>query len=86
MGSKNNAAPGRQPVLLTLQQAAAETGVPYTSVRKLVLEGHLPRVQLGNSRRTWVKRADLERLIASSTARSNGSPDNPQTAVGRPAL
>ena len=58
---------GRKPVLLTLQQAAAETGVPYTSVRKLVLEGHLPRVQLGDSRRTWIKRTDLERLIAAST-------------------
>jgi excisionase family DNA binding protein len=58
---------GRQPLLLTLQQAAAETGVPYTSIRKLVLEGHLPRVQLGDSRRTWVKRTDLERLITAST-------------------
>lgn len=38
MGEKNSTA-GRQPVLLTLQQAAAETGVPYTSVRKLVLDG-----------------------------------------------
>lgn len=66
MGEKNSAT-GRQPVLLTLQQAAAESGVPYTSVRKLVLQGHLPRVQLGDSKRTWVKRADLERLIAAST-------------------
>jgi excisionase family DNA binding protein len=66
VGKKNSAA-GRQPVLLTLQQAAAETGVPYTSVRKLVLDGHLPRVQLGDSRRTWVKRTDLERFIAAST-------------------
>ena len=66
MGDKNTAA-ARQPVLLTLQQASAETGVPYTSVRKLVLDGHLARVQLGDSKRTWVKRADLERLIAQST-------------------
>ena len=66
MGSKDSAAP-RQPMLLTLQQAAAETGVPYTSVRKLVIDGHLPRVQLGDSRRTWVKRSDLEQLIAIST-------------------
>ncbi len=63
---KESAAP-RQPMLLTLQQAAAETGVPYTSVRKLVIDGHLPRVQLGDSRRTWVKRSDLERLIVIST-------------------
>jgi excisionase family DNA binding protein len=66
VGDKNTAA-GRQSMLLTLQQASAETGVPYTSVRKLVLDGHLPRVQLGDSKRTWVKRADLERLIAVST-------------------
>ena len=66
MGEKDKAA-ARQPVLLTLQQASAEIGVPYTSVRKLVLDGHLARVQLGDSKRTWVKRADLERLIAAST-------------------
>jgi hypothetical protein len=54
-------------VLETLQQAAARTGVPYTSLRKLVLEGHLARVQLGNSKRTWVKRADTDRLIERST-------------------
>jgi len=66
MADKTIAA-ARQPLLWTLQQAAAETGVPYTSIRKLVIEGHLPRVQLGDSRRTWVKRADVERLIAAST-------------------
>jgi excisionase family DNA binding protein len=67
MGRKNSAGRQSQSMLLTLQQAAAETGVPYTSVRKLVLDGHLPRVQLGDSRRTWVKRSDLERFIAAST-------------------
>jgi excisionase family DNA binding protein len=58
---------GRPPVLMTLQQAALDIGVPYTSVRKLVIEGSLARVQLGRSRRTWVKRSDLERLITAST-------------------
>jgi hypothetical protein len=53
--------------LVTLQDAAAEYGPPYTSLRDLVLQGHLPRVQLGDSRRIWVKRADLERLITNST-------------------
>jgi hypothetical protein len=56
--------------LLTLQRASQETGVPYTSLRKLVLEGHLPRVLLGDSRRFWVKRTDLERLIEASTERA----------------
>jgi hypothetical protein len=53
--------------LMTLQQASAEYGPPYTSLRDLVLRGHLPSVRLGDSRRIWVRRADLERLIANST-------------------
>ena len=57
--------------LLTLQKAAAETGVPYTSVRDLVVQGHLPKVKLGESRRIWVRRADLERLIARSTSQAS---------------
>jgi excisionase family DNA binding protein len=57
----------RQPALLTLQGVAAELGVPYTSVRKLVVNGHLPFVRLGDSRRFWVKRTDMERLLATST-------------------
>lgn len=61
----------RPTVLLTLQQAAAESGVPYTSLRKLVLTGHLPRVHLGDSKRTWIKRADLEKLIERSTERAS---------------
>ena len=60
----------KQTVLLTLQQAASESGVPYTSLRKLVIDGHLARVQLGDSRRTWIKRADLELLIDRSTERA----------------
>jgi len=55
--------------LVTLQDAAAEYGPPYTSLRDLVIQGHLPRVTLGDSRRIWVKRADLERLITDSTER-----------------
>lgn len=56
--------------LLTLQQAAKRYGPPYTSLRDLVLSGHLPKVQLGNSRRIWVRRDDLERLIKASTSPS----------------
>jgi hypothetical protein len=67
MGGEKHIAAGRRPTLATLQQLATESGVPYTSVRKLVVDGHLPRVQLGDSKRTWVKRADFERLIATST-------------------
>ncbi len=49
--------------LLTLQQASEEFGPPYTSLRDLVIQGHLPSVQLGDSRRIWVRREDVEELI-----------------------
>jgi hypothetical protein len=49
--------------LVTLQQASAEYGPPYTSLRDLVLEGYLKRIQLGDSQRIWVRRDDLEKLI-----------------------
>jgi excisionase family DNA binding protein len=58
---------GRQPVLLTLQQASEHSGVPYTSLVKLVKDGHLASVKLGDMKRMWVKRTDLERFIANST-------------------
>lgn len=57
-------------ILMTLQEAARYSGVPYTSLRDLVLNGHLPRVQLGDSRRIWIKRADLQRLIDTNTTRT----------------
>jgi excisionase family DNA binding protein len=63
--------PERKPLLWTLQQAAVETGVPYTSLYQLVVEGHLACVRLGNSRRIWVKRTDLERLIENSTMKAS---------------
>jgi hypothetical protein len=53
----------RRSKLVTLQQASAETGVPYASLRDLVIAGHLQRVQLGDSTRIWIRRADLDRLI-----------------------
>lgn len=49
--------------LLTLQDCETQYGPPYTSWRDLVIEGHLARVQFGDSRRIWVRRADVERLI-----------------------
>ncbi len=53
----------KEPTLATLSQASAELGVPYTSLRDLVVRGHLPVVRLPDSRRIWVRRADLKRLI-----------------------
>jgi len=62
--------------LMTLQQASRESGVPYMSVRHLVKKGHLPSVQLGDSRRIWIRRTDFERLIETSTSRpdADGAP------------
>ena len=58
----------RRSILLTLQRASREYGPPYTSLRDLVVRGHLPSVKLGDSRRIWVKRADIEHLIEVSTS------------------
>lgn len=55
-----------RPQLMTLQDAAEQFGLPYTSTRDLILTGHLPRVTLGDSKRIWIRRADLERLINGS--------------------
>lgn len=49
--------------LVSLQDASAQYGPPYTSLRDLVIQGHLKRVQLGDSRRIWVRRDELEQLI-----------------------
>lgn len=54
--------------LMTLQAASREYGPPYTSLRDLVLRGYLPAVRLGDSRRWWVRRDDLDRLIDRSAA------------------
>jgi hypothetical protein len=49
--------------LVTLQAASDEWGVPYTSLRDLVIQGLLPRVRLGHSRRIWVSRDALEAFL-----------------------
>lgn len=58
---------GRRTTLATLQQLSSESCVPYWSIRELVVNGTLPHVKLGDSKRIWVKRSDWEHLIASST-------------------
>lgn len=69
---KANVTLAAQPKLVTLQQASEEYGPPYTSLRDLVLRGMLPRVRLGDSRRIWVKRADVENLIEQGVERLPG--------------
>lgn len=52
--------------LCTLQEASEEFGPPYTSLRDLVIRGELPAVRFSDSPRAriWVRRQDLEKLIA----------------------
>jgi hypothetical protein len=57
----------RKGALGTLQQIALDSGVPYSSVRELVLDGHVPSVKLGDSKRYWIKWSDWDRYIAAST-------------------
>ncbi len=56
--------------LLTMLQAEMETGVPYRSLRDLILRGHLPVVRLGGTRRVWLRRSDLANLIERSVERA----------------
>jgi predicted DNA-binding transcriptional regulator AlpA len=53
--------------LITLQQASAEYGPPYHSLYDLINRGHLPSVRLGDTKRIWVRRSDVEQLIERST-------------------
>jgi excisionase family DNA binding protein len=51
--------------LLPAKQAAAEIGLPYTSLRERVFKGELPVVKLG---RAWYfKRTDLDAFIERHT-------------------
>jgi hypothetical protein len=73
-GPSRRPAAQTKPLLMTLQEASAEYGPPYTSLRDLVMRGHLPAVRLPGSserdcRRIWIRRDDLERLIARSVER-----------------
>lgn len=53
------------PLLLTMREVAAETGLSESTVRRLAREGHLPVVRV--SRRTMIARARLEEWLATST-------------------
>jgi hypothetical protein len=52
-----------QQKLLTLQQASDEFGPPYHVLRDLVNRGHMPSIRLGDSKRIWVRRCDVETMI-----------------------
>ena len=49
--------------LLTILQASQESGLPEARLRELIRRGDLAAVQLPNTRRTFVVRADLDRKL-----------------------
>lgn len=51
--------------LLTFRQVEMEYGLPYTSIRELMLSGEIPVIQLGG--RAWVRRDAWERYLDQST-------------------
>jgi len=51
------------PRLLSAQDAAKYTGLPYTTLRDCALRGHLPIVRVPDCRRLWFDRRDLDRAL-----------------------
>ena len=49
--------------LLTIPQASQESGLPEARLRELIRRGDLAAVQLPNTRRIFVVRADLDRKL-----------------------
>ena len=49
--------------LLSIPQAAQESGLPQARLRELIRRGELAAVQLPNVRRIFVVRVDLERKL-----------------------
>ena len=51
--------------LVSLKNAAEEYGLPYHTLLELIQRGHLPKVQLPNSRSIYLERRDLDAAIES---------------------
>jgi excisionase family DNA binding protein len=56
-------------VLLSLQAAAGELGVPFTTLYDFTTSGVLPVVRFPGSRRIRVKRTDVQRFVEASVER-----------------
>jgi excisionase family DNA binding protein len=54
--------------LLTVKQAAAETGLPVSTIYSLITTGKLAEVRLPDvgGRRVWILRRDVEALLEKS--------------------
>lgn len=70
-GQKRPAPQGQR--LVTPQTASAETGIAYTTLRDLHFNGHLPIVKLPGCRRWFIRREDLDGLIARSVETGTAS-------------
>jgi hypothetical protein len=58
--------PGATSRLVAIEQAHEEYGPPPTSIRDLINRGALAFVRFPGSRRIWIERSAIERLILES--------------------
>ena len=52
--------------LLSLRQVCEEFGFPPRTLLELVTTGKIPYIKLPEGRKVWLRRTDVEQLIASS--------------------
>jgi hypothetical protein len=61
--------PTENQALLSLQQIDLVYGWPATTTNEYIKRGELPFVKIGDGRRNWIRRADVEMLITRSAVR-----------------
>jgi excisionase family DNA binding protein len=71
--------------LLSIKQAAAETGISEWTLRDLIATGDLPVIRPPKLRRVWIDRRDLDRALESWKERGNVGPEVGDTAGTRHA-
>jgi len=65
MGAKASTESKRS-MLVSLTTAAGELGIPYSSLREVLVRGELKHVRLSGRGRYWLRRSDLEKFIEKS--------------------
>jgi excisionase family DNA binding protein len=71
MGAKTGTESKRS-MLVSLTAAASELGIPYSSLREVLVRGELKHVRLSGRGRYWVRRTDLDKFIENSTEEGIG--------------
>ena len=66
-GSEN-----KRSMLVSLSAAATELGIPYSSLREVLVRGELKHVRLSGRGRYWLRRSDLEKYLERSTEEGVG--------------